>query len=185
MHVDDNQLIGEISAGSQLAFEMLMKRYERLVFKVCYLYLRESDSALDATQEVFITVFRKVGSLRNRTSFRSWLVRIASRHSLNRLRTRDRYRQHLDLESTPPPPFAEIQERDLIRQERRERVLAEVLRLNPRQRLAVALRYFEGLSVREIAEILNCSEGTARNMLFRSLRTLRRRLAPVPVESES
>jgi RNA polymerase sigma-70 factor (ECF subfamily) len=99
------------------------------------------------------------------------LARIAHNESLNWLR---KYRRETLCDELPEPGFFGIpgQERELLTREIQESLGKGLGSLNPRYRLAVTLRYFEGLSLREIAEIQDCSVGMVKNTLFRGLRQL-------------
>ena len=176
---DDRQLVEAILDGDMSAFDALMQRYERLVYRVAFSFSHERETALDVTQNVFLKVFRKLGSFRLEASFKTWLLRIAYNESINWARSQRRHvegRQDLEpieisLSSAP------VQENALLDRERWRIVLDRIDRLNPRYRLALFLRYFNGLSVREVAEVLDCTEGVAKNVLFRSVRRLREELA--------
>ena len=180
----DAALIEESRRGSPVAFDALMQRYERLVYAVAWAYTHERESALDVTQEVFLKVYRKLEAYRGAGPFRSWLLRIAGRESLNWLRRHRRLRQAEELPPDPPGPEEGLPESDLLREEGLRRLRTGVDRLPPRQQLAVRLRYFQGLRVREVAAVLGCSEGTGKNLLFRGVQKLREQLAECTVERE-
>jgi RNA polymerase sigma-70 factor (ECF subfamily) len=174
----DHVLIEEIRAGSTGAFEKIMKRYERLVYLTCFPYAGSRDDALDITQNVFVKVYENAGSFQGTGSFKAWLLSITHNEGLNWVRGHARHRDHAELTPANSPEVAAHQDSDLIRQETWEMLREALLHLNPRQRQAVVLRYFERTPVREIAAILDCTEGTAKSILFRSLRELRRYLVP-------
>ena len=173
----DKALIEEIHAGSRTAFEKLMRRHQRLVYRVSFAYTRDRDDALEVTQDVFVKVHRKLGSYRGTGTLRSWLLRIAHRESLNWLRDHGKHRGAVELTAATVPHSAPVQESDLLARERQRELLAELTELNPKQRLAVTLRYWGDVPIREIATVLGCSDGVVKNILFRSLQKLRRRLA--------
>ena len=175
---DDHVLIEEVRTGAAGAFEEIMKRYERLVYLTCFPYAGSSDDALDITQNVFVKVYENATSFRGTGSFKAWLLRIAHNEGLNWVRSHARRRDHTELTPANSPEVAASQDSDLIRQESWELLREALLHLNPRQRQAVVLRYFERTPIREIAAILDCTEGTAKSILFRSLRELRRHLVP-------
>jgi RNA polymerase sigma-70 factor (ECF subfamily) len=155
-------------------FDRLMRRYRGLVYRVAYGFTGERESAMDVVQETFLKVHARLGSWRGEGELKSWIARIAANEALNLARSR---RRHPTCELDDSIFLLPADERDedevaesAIRQEALHRSLAL---LPPRQRLAVVLRYFEGMSSREISAVLECSEGTARNILFRSLQKLR------------
>lgn len=176
MSFSDAELVREIRAGSSVAFEQLMRRHERLVFKIAYGFTGDTDSAMDVTQNTFLKVHSRLASWRREGNLKNWIARIAANEAMNWSRARSRRPMTtLDEEAfLQPDPSAENQVGD---RETRETLARALACLNPRQRLAVVLRYFQGMSTREISAVLECSEGTARNLLFRSLGKLRGVLA--------
>jgi RNA polymerase sigma-70 factor (ECF subfamily) len=174
----EQALIAEVVAGSVAAFEELMMTYEGLVYRTSFGYARNRDDALDITQEVFVKVYEKIGTFRGSGSFKGWLLRITHNESLNWLRSRARHGEHGRLTAAGTPEYQARQEADLSRRETRDLIGRALLELNPRQRRALTLRYFERMSISEIASLLECTEGTTKNILFRSLRKLRDRMVP-------
>lgn len=176
MPFTDRELIDESIDGSRSAYEQLIRRHEGLVYRIAYSYVRNSDGACDISQNVFLQVYRKLGTFGGRSTFRTWLTRVAMNESMNWVRMQRRHSGHEQLTSANSPALPAPQEVSLLRRERRDALLDEIHRLNPRQSRAVQLRYFEEMPVREIAAVLECSEGQVKNILFRSLQVLRRRM---------
>lgn len=177
MEYEDDQLVSEILRGSDVAFERLMRRYERLVFTVAYGYVGCPEQAMDVVQNVFLKAHGNLDAYRAEGSFKPWLMRIAGNESLNWIRSQKRHRHshtvREDISAAPGPG----QEGSLMQRQRRQMLINCLERLNPRQRSAVVLRYFEDLPIREIAAHLDCSEGVAKNILFRSLQKMRKIVA--------
>lgn len=174
----DRALIEEIRVGSHNAFEEVMRRYERLVYVTSFAYAGSREDALDITQNVFVKVYERIGSFRGTGTFKAWLLRITHNESLNWVRGHSRNGDHDELTQANAPGSEAGQEADLLQRERWHRLRKALLHLNPKQRQAVTLRYFERMSISEIASVLGCTEGTAKNILFRSLRKLRHQLVP-------
>lgn len=177
MEFSDSQLVREIRSGSSVAFETLMHRYERLVYRVAYGFTRDRESAMDVTQNTFLKVHSRLSTWRWGGSFRGWITRIAANEAISWNRARSRrptaeLNEELLLDPGPAPE-AQFSER-----ETRDELVRALGALNPKQRLAVVLRYYQGAGQAEIAEALECSEGTARTMIFRGLRKMRTVLAP-------
>jgi len=174
----DQILIEKTLAGSLECYDVLMQRYEKDVFAVARGYTRSVDDTLDICQNVFLKAYRKLGTFEGRSSFKTWLVTIANREGLNWLRTRARKAPAsvVDLE-TVSLTSGNDQETALLETERRQKVVDSLQVLNQRSRVAVILRYFRDMPIREIAVILGCSEGVTRNLLFRSVRKLREAVA--------
>ena len=176
----DQELIDEVLGGALEAYDALMKRYERLVFKVAYGFGKDQESALDITQNVFIRAYNGLGSFRRDSNFKTWVARIAYNEGINWLRQNRRHvqgRQPLEA-GGPLATSGADQEAELLRRERKGEILRGMQQLNEKYRLAVTLRYFQGMPIREVAEVLECSEGTAKSILFRSVRQLREAIAP-------
>ena len=178
MELDDRDRAERIRGGSGAAFEALMKRYQRLGCRIAYGFTGERESALDVSQNVFLKVHSRLASWRAEGELKSWIARIAANEALN-WRRREARNQDWVGEEQPQVALVWPQEDEVRERERRELIQRSVEELNPRQRLAIVLRFFHGMSSQEIAEVLHCSDGTARNLLFRSLRKLRDILSPM------
>ncbi len=175
MEFNDRELANEIRSGSNVAFEQLMRRYSRLAYKIAYGFLGDVDHAMDVTQTTFLKVYERLGSWRGEGDLKSWIARIAANESLNLVRAQKRrpttpLEDDLFLQSDP------TQEQNIGLRDSREALHRSLESLSPRQRLAVILRYFRGMTPSQISAVLECSEGTTRNILFRSLRKLRSEL---------
>lgn len=174
----DLALIEETRAGSSAAFDVLMSRYERLVYKVSYGYTGNQEDSLDVTQDVFIKAYQKIDSFRATGSFKAWLLRIARNEGVDWTRRHARERNLEELVPEKHPAIDAPQVSDVTRREHREQLMRSVSNLNPSQRQAVVLRYFEGMSIREISSVLGCSEGTTKSHLFRGISKLRDMVVP-------
>lgn len=181
MDPTDRALIDGTLAGDLSSFDALMRRHERPVYRVCLLFGRTKENALDLSQEVFMKAYRHLGAFRGGSAFRTWILRIAYNEGLSWARARHRRgdtggSDALDTLSAAPATAAS-QERALLDRERALILTRKIGELNPRQRMAITLRYFRQMPLREIADVLQCSEGNVKNMLFRSVRKLRDSLA--------
>jgi RNA polymerase sigma-70 factor (ECF subfamily) len=173
MEIDDGRLITEAIDGSQIAFELLMRRYERLVYRVAYFHTGEHYNSMDITQNVFLKVFKSLNSLTSYRAFQPWLVRITINEALNWRRSQ-RPDLHSDFEFSNLDLSEEASQEDLVRESENRMLIVESLaHLNPKQKLAITLRYFEGSSIDEIASVLDCTKGVAKNILFRGMSRLK------------
>lgn len=171
----DDMLIAEIKDGSFAAFDQLMKNYEYEVYRVAYSFTRDIDSALDVSQNVFLKTYENLNTFRGSSTFKTWLLRIAWNESMNWIKKNKHLRMHqnfddLDISSD------QNTELDVLAVENKVMLLRSLYGLNTRYRLAVVLRYFENYAIRDIAVILNCSEGVVKNILFRSLQKMKQAL---------
>ena len=178
MDVSDSVLVGDSLAGNLGAFDDLMVRYQGLVFKIAMTCVRDRDVASDITQNVFLKAYQRLATLRRSTNFKAWIARIAYHESLNWLNKHRHERTAVELPSPDhlPPAPGPNQEDALLANETAMCLVAQLRRLNRRQQLAVWLRYFEDMSIGEIASVLRCSETLVKNILFRSLQRLRNTL---------
>lgn len=179
MERSDDELIAVARQGEPEAFDHLMRRYERLVYRVVAGAVGEREDALDLTQAVFLKAFRSVDTFRGESSFKTWLLRIAYHEAANHQRSATRRGVAVELEAgagelTAPPE----QEEALLRREGRGRLEQALAALHCRYRTAILLRYQDGLAIRDIAAVLSVSETMTKNLLFRGVRQLRRAVAP-------
>ncbi len=171
MDFSDRDLVREIRSGSSVAFERLMRRYGRLVHRIAFGFTGDRESAMDIAQDTVLKVHARLGEWREEGDLRNWIARIAANEAMNWCRSARRHptcELDDDVFARPESP----QEERFLKRETHEALHRSLSALSPRQRLAVVLRYFQGMSSREIGAVLDCSEGTARNILFRSLRKL-------------
>ncbi len=181
---DDWEILFRSVQGDGEAFPLLFERYEGRVHAVCERLLGDVDSARDATQEVFIKLFRSAANLQPRGKLFTWLYRIAVNHCLNQLRRR-RLVQWLSLSENRQPGAREEQglewepldtsadpERVLELRERWQQTRKALEKLPPGQRAVLVLARFEGLAYREIAEVLGISVGAVESRLVRAMKRL-------------
>jgi len=170
-------LIRRLKAGDEKAFEELVTEYRERVYRVAWRILREDEAAEDAAQEAFIKVFRHIGRFEGRSSLYTWIYRITVNIALNKLK-RDRFRQMLPLgdlprrERRPTADPARMAESSEIA----DRIRAAVETLPDKQKAVFTLKFYEGMSHREIADIVGCSEGTSKANYFHAIRKLRKQL---------
>jgi RNA polymerase sigma-70 factor (ECF subfamily) len=182
---DESALVGELCAGVNSAYETLIDRFETPVFNIVSRLMDDPSDAADVAQEVFLKVFRNIGSFRQDSSLKTWIYRIAVNEARNHRRWFSRHRrQEVGLDSDPgeilqdwltdpgPSPFETALDRET--QHLIEAALTEV---NPRFRAALVLREIEGLSYEEIAEILEISLGTVKSRILRGRDALKKQLA--------
>ncbi|MGE0529207.1 MAG: sigma-70 family RNA polymerase sigma factor [Bdellovibrionales bacterium] len=163
----------DVRNGRKQAFEELVQRHDKFLMKAVMRMTRDVSVAEDVVQEAFIKAYRRLHLFEGRSSFRSWLYQIALNTARNRFRKRSRESvgtEHLELvvEGTL--------ESDLIAQDVRAILLAEITRLPDRQRMAITLRIFDDLSFKEIAEIMRCPYDTAKANYRHALLKLKCRL---------
>ena len=163
------------------AFRELYGRHKDRVVNTAYHLIGDRDEALEAAQEVFLRVYRKIDKFRGQSSFSSWLYRIAVNVATDHRRRLGRARSLLEAYSQHGPP-AESWPRQrggrggsdehAARRETAEAVRRAVVRLSPKLAAVITLRYLEGLAYAEVAEALGVSVGTVKSRLNRAHRAL-------------
>ena len=156
------------------AFAALYHRYLDSVYSYAFYQLGDHHDAEDATARTFMAALRAIGSFRNEgASFRAWLFRIAHNTVANAHRTRARKRTET-IDAIPSEPSAPDADPAglALRAEEGRRVRAAVAGLPDDRRQVVLLRFADGLSAREIGEVLDRSEGAVRVLLHRALKDL-------------
>lgn len=159
---DDRELVEQARGGSREALNALLSRYLGDVYDVTFRVLGDRDAAEDAVQEAFINAMRGLPRFRGDASFRTWLLRIALNAARSALRSKGRKKESAltalsGLASDGPDPAEAA-----VRVTESERVHALLADLPEKQRLAVTMRVFQGLSHREIAEVTGSTEGAVR-----------------------
>lgn len=172
---DEQQLILQAKNGSHEAFRVLVERYMRQAYNVAYGFVNDHDDANDIAQESFVRVFQSIGSFRGDSQFGTWLYRIVTNVSLNRVKQKTR---KMVREETNPEVMAELGHNpstaeDTDVQMHIERALHQLPTL---QRAVVILRHLDGLSTKQVSSILKCSEGTIKTHLHRGLKKMRQNL---------
>ena len=180
---ESEDLVREILAGNDKAFDELVGLNKRFVFNLCYRLLGDYDDADDCAQEVFIKVHRSIKGFRFESGFRTWLYRIAVNTCKNRFRSleyrvgqkRVRLDMHdgdekiqVELRDPTQSPAAELKRKEIGRL-----IQAAVKKLPTDQRLVVVLRDMEGRSYEEIIEITGLKLGTLKSKLSRARLRLR------------
>ncbi len=191
--IDDAALVRAAQGGDQAAFEELVRLYDHAVLRLALNLTRSEEDARDAYQEAFLKVYRSLGNFRFECSFYTWIYRIVTNICLDHLRKKAVRKeekpvlQNSDGEASQDDFFAQVAddhpggdpERDLIRRELGYKIQVALKRLTPRERMVFELKHYQGLKLRTIGEMLETSEQTAKNCLFRATQKLREGLGQV------
>lgn len=171
--VTDRDLVEKARSGDEAAMGALVRRHLAAAYRVARSLLRDDDSAQDAVQDAFLKAFASLEGFRGEASFRTWLLTITANECRGALR-RLASKRETALEDVAPvrAPGTDPAEAAVGSIEaRRARAMME--KLPEKQRLSVALRIDEGLSFREIGDVIGSSEGAARVNYFHGIRRLR------------
>jgi RNA polymerase sigma-70 factor (ECF subfamily) len=185
MEHDDEAAIARVRGGDSDAFGALVEGHSRSVFRLAYRMTGNEQDAEDVVQETFLRAYRQLDKFDSRSSFGTWLYRIAANCSLDLIRSRKR-RQEVNA-----PPEAEGPElvvsiaagdpapdRLAFSGEIRQMLDPALNLLSATERTAFVLRHYEGMGIEEIGRALGVESGAAKHSVFRAVQKLRRALAP-------
>ena len=185
---DESELVNELQAGSETAFDWLVTHYHGPVYNLILSMLGDASDAADGTQEVFLKAFRGIRCFRQGSSLKTWLYRIAIREALNHKRWFKRHLQkNVSIDAEPEEGHNAIEIEDLgatpfdqlAAHEVQQAVHYALQEIPHVFRGAVILRDLEGLSYEEIADVLECSVGTVKSRILRGRRALKDLLEPL------
>ena len=173
---DEQRLILRIKEGDHGAFRILVERYMKHAYNIAYGFVNNHTDAEDIVQESFIRAYEAINGFRGDSNFNTWLYRIITNLSLNRLRQKKTARfQSIDVLNEVMLPCAVMPE-DGSRsdvQQNLERALHELPTL---QRAVIILRHINGLSTKQVSTILRCSDSTVKTHLHRGLKRMREKV---------
>lgn len=177
MEGSDDKLVQKTGDGNRDAFEDLVKRYQKRLFNFIYRYIGERSCAEDITQEVFLRVFLAARRFESRpgASVSTWIYKIAYHLSLNEIKRRQRFlRMREELEGLAGGAREDCASTEVLEEKAARETILSGLRLLPEnQRAALLLRVNEGLSYKEIGEILGVSFSSVESLLFRARQILK------------
>lgn len=178
----DEQLMGLLSGDQDAALAELVRRYQNDVFRFCAHYLRNTEVALDKTQETFLRIFTARERFDQDRKFKPWMLCIARNLCLNEIKrkktvqmeTLESYASASRDDSGELRQFAVDSPVESLMADERRRALMEAMdSLNDDTREIIMMRYFEQMSARDIAEVVDSTEGAVRTRLHRALNQLR------------
>lgn len=185
--LSDNDLIIEARNGNNTAFSNLFYRYDKKVFSIAAQYFQSSDDAKDVYQEVFIRVYKGLKKFEFRSEFSTWLFRVTTNVCLTH---KAQYRKFQNVSISPDEndesPKIELKsseenepDNQLIITETKGKIQSAVDSLAPKQRMAFMLKHIHNYKIREIAKMMECSEGTVKKYLFIATDKLRVKLKTI------
>jgi RNA polymerase sigma-70 factor (ECF subfamily) len=188
-NIDDKELILKSQHGDADAFRQLMEKYESKIYNLCLGITGNEADAKDAFQDTFIHAFKKIKQFKFKSQFSTWLYSISHHLWIDKIRkqkpswfesideiTQTEEDDDLTKQFPDPNPTPDVEaEQSIIRQ----RVQEQLMYLDPDQRIAVILRYIEGRSYKEIAEITKSNVKTVGTRLYRAFKILEEKLLPL------
>ena len=181
----DTDLIARAASGDARAFEALMRRYNRMLFRTARAILRDDAEAEDALQEAYLQAYGSLASFRAEAKLSTWLARIVANEALMRLRKQTRRAEIVPMQSADAPEVEQVMDSDMdnapdtraARGEMRRLLEAQIDALPEIYRTVFMLRAVEELSAEETAAVLEIPAATVRTRLFRARSLLREALA--------
>jgi RNA polymerase sigma-70 factor, ECF subfamily len=187
MEVEAGGAVERARSGDSDAFRLLVEQHSRAIFRLAFRMTGNEEDAEDVVQETFLRAYKQLNKYEARSSFSTWLYRIASNYSLDLIRSRKRHEDKRErgsaederdiLQSIPvdsPGP-----DRLLYGRQISDRVNAALNELSPQERTAFVLRHFEGQSIQEIGEALGTGTNATKHSIFRAVQKLRKSLEPM------
>ena len=183
--VPDDVLVRRVQAGNTEAFEELVRRYERKVYNITYRLMGNEQDASEALQDAFMRAYRFIGKFQFKSSFFTWLYRIATNVSLSKLRKREKVEtvsidQPVNEAGDLPFEIPDLKygpEKLMKQRELRAAIQKAVEELPEDYRSVVVLRDLEGLSNEEVSKVLKLSVAAVKSRLHRGRLVLREKLA--------
>ena len=186
MEAEAGSAVERARSGDSDAFRLLVEQHSRAVFRLAFRMTGNEEDAEDVVQETFLRAYRQLDRYEARSSFATWLYRIASNYSLDLIRMRKRHEDRRERSATDERDILQTiavdtpgPDRIVYGSEVQQRVSAAMQELSAQERTAFVLRHFEGLSIEEIGEALGTGTNATKHSIFRAVQKLRRSLEPV------
>jgi len=187
----DLAAVARVRSGDSDGFRTLVERHSRGVFRIAYRITGNEADAEDVVQEAFLRAYRQLDRYELRSSFGTWVSRIAANYALDLVRSKRRNVERQPLaDEQGESLFDRIrsgepdQERLLLSAEVRKRFDQTMAALSHQERTAFEMRHFDGMSIEQIGSVLNLGDSAAKNSIFRAVRKLRAALEPLLVKAE-
>ncbi len=177
---DHTVLIERCKNGENLAFDEIVNKYQSQVYGIAYSFIGNCEDAYDISQEVFIKVFRSINNLKNDDSFFLWLKKITLNTCTDFIRRKKNEQMINELAYVQKNFYIDNGTFDLIIEagELKKIIRKAVYDLPIKQREVFILRHYKELSLKDIAEVLDCSLGTVKAHLFRATKKIKILLIP-------
>src|SRR6266498_2627155 len=181
----DARVIRACQQGDREAFRLLFEVYKDRVFSIARYSLGDEAAADDVTQQIFVKLITRIGQFRGESEFTTWLYRLVINTCLDERRKWRRFLLVSEFETAQPMSNTNQRspETGYARREVADSVRQAIGGLKPKMRLPILLKYIEGLSYEEIAEVLGCSKGTVASRLNRAHKALAGKLGHLRDES--
>jgi len=186
--MNETSLVRSAKQGDAEALKMLFEANKKKIYALAYQYTKNVEDTEDIFQETFIKAYNSLHTFRiaTDTNFSAWLYRIGINCSIDHIRKSRRRKEfspeYLDIQDMPDTEDSKGPEQTHLQKEIREKTDSVLKVISPRQRMVFILRHYQQLSIKEIAEYLNCTEGSVKKQLFRAVGTFKKQLKPLLAE---
>ena len=184
MSKEENELIIKAQKGDKTAFEQLIYQYDKNVLGIAYSFINNYDDANDIYQEVFLRVFKSIKKFEFRSEFSTWLYRITTNVCIT-FRSKRKKHEYTPIDDgfadgegetrtlSEVIPGDERADTETLNTEIADKIDSGIKKLSPQQALVFTLKHYKGHKIKEIAAIMNCTEGTVKNYLFIATQKMR------------
>lgn len=173
--LNDQELMRIVQAGDFSPASEIYDRYSQRIYAFTFRFLRNSEAAEDATQEVFMKMLKHANQFNENAKLSTWLFSIAANWCRDYLRkAENRSKEGEEVLVTLPAPNELSPEANFERRQTEAMIQKALQRLTPDQREAILLSRYQGMSYQEIAQISGCSEGAVKTRVFRAMEVLKR-----------
>jgi RNA polymerase sigma-70 factor, ECF subfamily len=183
--MEEKELIRRLQNGDEAAYRVLVDMHQSSVLNTCFRFVPDQETAEDLTQEVFIEVSRSIGAFRSESKLSTWLYRIAITKSLDHLKSQKRKKRSGFLKNIFSETESDVRSlaienegpQHILENEERRRVLSRAIDSLPEnQKVAFTLSKYDGLTTKEIADILNSTVSSVESLVFRAKSNLKKKL---------
>jgi len=178
--MDDRGLVQSAQQGDTDAFKYLFKEHKRRIFGLAFHYTKNAEDAEDILQNTFVKAYHSLRKfdIQDYANFSSWLYRIGINCSIDHLRRTKRLRENIeqggDIMDFSAPDHNSNPDNSHHKKEIRDRIEQVLGTLTKRQRMIFILKHYQEMSTKEIAEYMNCSEGSVKKQLFRTVSAMKK-----------
>ncbi|HIA64725.1 TPA: sigma-70 family RNA polymerase sigma factor [Candidatus Poribacteria bacterium] len=183
--VPDHFFVQKVKSGDTEAFGELVRRYQKRIYELAYRFARHPEEAYDLSQEIFLKAFNALDRFRGSSGFYTWLYKIAQNTCIDYTRRKSTWSElpfsndfPLDDSWLHPRTIDDFTTKSLEIQELSKEINSAINQLSSRQKQVFILRHYEGLALRDIADVLDLKVGSVKAHLFNAIRKLRIRLTP-------
>jgi len=182
--MDERNIIRHAQAGDREAFRTLFEENKNLIFSLAYRYAKNMEDAEDILQDTFIKAYHSLHTfqLQNNSTFSSWIYRICINCSIDFLRKNKKRKQssdhNVEIQDVPSSHPSLDPESPKNLNDVQEKLNLVLEQLSARQRMIFILKHYQEMSTREIAEYMNCSEGSVKKQLFRAVLLVKENFKP-------